>query len=150
MAKLPKSTSVDALDTRPLTGREQDFAHFLATMSPADAAQKAGYADPDEYKRLMARPALVVALLAELQRREVKLAVLRVQAKGTLSGVMTCPLDKANGGPNWSDRVAAAKTVLDLLSKEGKTLAEVSENEDLAQETSDLAKNVLATGMKDS
>lgn len=120
------------------------FTRLLPTMTPAAAAKEAGYADVKEAERLLARPTVVMALLAELQRREVKLAILRIQAKGTLSAVMTAPLTKKEGGPNWSDRVNAAKAVLEVLKKEGKTLAEAAEDEDIAAATVDLAKNVLS------
>lgn len=113
-------------------------------MTPQQASQSAGYADPDESKRLLARPEVVLALLGELQRREVKLSVLRVQAKGTLSAAMTCPLGPKEGGPHWSERVNAAKTVMDVLKKEGKTLAEAAEDEDLAEATVALAQRVLS------
>ena len=142
MSKLPKNPLPD---DRPLTERELAFVRNLPTIDPVGAAKAAGYADAGEAKRLMARPEVVLALLAELQRREVKLTMLRVQAKGTLSAAMTCPLSKAEGGPNWSDRVNAAKTVMDVLKKEGKTLAEAAEDEDLAEATVTLAQRVLGS-----
>lgn len=147
MSKSPISPADEFV--RPLTEREAEFTRHLQTLSPAEAAQAAGYSNPEEYKRLLQRPAVVLKMLAELQKREVKLALLRIQAKGTLSAAMTCPLlGKAEGGPNWSDRVAAAKVVMDVLKQGGKTLAEAAEDEDIAAETTEIAKKVLSGEIK--
>lgn len=142
---MPKLKLTEVAGTpRGLSEREKAFVERLPVMSPPQAAAAAGYSAPDEMKRLLQRPSVVLAMLAELQKREVKLAMLRVQAKGILSATMTCPADKKDGGPNWSDRVSAAKVVMDILKKEGKTLAEVAEDEDVAEETLALAQRVLA------
>lgn len=142
MPKIPY-TEVEGTP-RQLSEKEAAFVARLPEMSPPQAARAAGYSEPDEMKRLLQRPSVVLAMLAELQKREVKLAMLRTQAKGILSATMTCPADKKDGGPNWSDRVSAAKVVMDILKKEGKTLAEAAEDEDIAEETLTLAQRVLA------
>lgn len=129
---------------RPLTEREAAFVKRAAEMAPTAAAKAAGYADSKESFHLLQKPNVIAALLTELQKKEIKLSTLRVQAKAILSGVMTDPRLKKEGGPNWSDKVAAARVVMDLLKKEGKTLAEAAEEEDVAEETVALAKKVLA------
>lgn len=130
---------------------EDRFAAGVATgLSPTAAAAEAGYSDPSgEVDRLLSRRRVLDAVLDKARPVLVRWRTLSEAAKRTLHDAMETSLDARSGGPRWSDRIAAAKVVMDTLRRIGKgerALADVAETEDTADDTAALAKRILGSG----
>lgn len=93
-----------------MTAKERVFAErFAATQDRIYAAEKAGYTQPSsDAGRALARP----AVQADIRRRTREgMSELAPQAVATLGAAMTASTSR------WSDKIAAAKIVIDYVSR---------------------------------